>query len=158
MILADQADVLRLYLISVGAAVDPPPTASAPTDWPIVTGLIPATGSRDNFIGIIGTGAFTEGGRDPATGDRMAVHPTAQLIIRSSDHKTAQLKGKTIEQIFDKIGAFNEGVGWPLVVVDGERVLIQSVRVTVPTTWFGREEQNRRQLFSLNVRTTLAKG
>lgn len=155
------ADVLRRYLISVNEAVSPTGTVGS-SDWPIVTAPMPEldrlSQPRDNYISVVDTGGFTEPGRNRDGGARV-VHPTCQVMVRAKDYMTGKAKAGRIERAFDKIGSEPpDGVGRPLVIVGSDRVVILAVHVMTPATWVGQDEQNRRQDFSVNVRSTFADG
>ncbi len=97
-------------------------------------------------------------GRDPRLGDR-DVHPTAQIFVRASDYPTGYAKGRSLEGLLDKIGPPPPGgVGWPLVIVNAARVVIKAVHISIPTTFIGSEQENRRQLFTINLRMSLGDG
>lgn len=153
--MATPAQILRQYMIDVGAVVGPnnPPVDS----WPSVVGGLPAgDDDPDRYVAFADTGArvWFRGIRD---GTR-AKNPTIQIMLRDTTYPSVYNKCLELARTMDRIGVSqtDDGVGKVLVTVDGAGYIISAAYVYTDPVPLGQEEKNKRYIFSMNIQVDFA--
>lgn len=145
------ADIIAAHFISIGMGLDPFPI---PVDgaWAITVGEMPPD-KPDNVVCITDTGAALDGKAPDGT---QPTHPFLSIMIRALSYGAGIQKGQEVEAELRRFGAY-EGAGkyLPAVNAGGKDYLLIASRIRTSILKVGMEEQNRRQLFSLNVAVTL---
>jgi hypothetical protein len=152
------AEVLRQLLIDRGiveGAVTDLGTYDKTKFWSSVGGF--PEGGPDRFVTLVDTGETFIARLQ--SGERVTF-PNVSISIRCvAPYTSGYNKGKQIEGFFDGVGPF-DGLGgrnWEEVTIGASAYRVESVTVLSPTMKTGFEEQHRRQVFTLLVRTTLLK-
>lgn len=147
------ADILRKYFVDLGLAIPSSPESTDPSTWPIITGAMP-TSAHDNYLALMNAGAIRQG-RLHVTGQRV-VRPKVLIGIRSQNEAGGWEKGRSLEDVLDKIGArAPKGIGPITVTINSVAYLITAANVIGSLTRIGQEETNRRQLYTINVALTI---
>jgi uncharacterized protein with beta-barrel porin domain len=130
-----------MTLLVGGGVLNAPGSGS----WPVTIGNMPADG--DQYVTIRATGGYHQG-KHMTTG-KTDFSPDLQLMIRAVTHGAAELKGNERVEFLSAVA--NEPVTY-----DGNVVTIHNVMIITFPTFVKQEEQNRRQLYSINIRVTLS--
>lgn len=121
--------------------------ASIAGPWPAVAGVMPDNDDNpNNFVSVLDTAPTTDG--VDHRGKKTIQHPTFQIFIRSDEYPVAYKKGKEIE-------AYLQTIDWETVVVDLDTAVIQGCIIKIPTAFMKQQEKNQRQVFVLNIQTTM---
>lgn len=117
------------------------------SSWPAIVGTMPDNDDNpDSFVSILDSGAELDGVDHR---NKVSVqHPTFQVFIRAEDYLDALKKGKEIESVLQSTHNVS-------VTVEGFGATINAVQIKIPTTFLKEQEKNRRQLFVLNIQSTL---
>lgn len=117
-------------------------------DWPITSGSMPSGKSTsDKYIQVRRVGATLEG-KIQLTGETVE-KPRLQLMFRDVLHAGAEEKGLEVQR-------FLSAVRREEVTYGAETLLVDAVTILTGLTFVKQEEQNQRQLYSLNIQVTLS--
>ena len=140
---ATPSQVMRNLLIAAGLAN----AQNVAGDWPLTIGNMPSGSTVSNqYISIRNTGSYIEAVNHRSK--KNIAHPSVQIMVRGGELAAPELKAQAIE---DHLRALTQRT----VVYGAYTFLVHAVNVVTPVTWVKQEEQNQRQLYSLNVRLSL---